>query len=253
MPGENGGPKGEKGDWNKKAYRTGWKYLELKGKEDGLDIYELCVGNDKSIWVKLSFMFMAWILEDKPDFKISDLCEASGADLGQYVEWEQSELGKLCKRLDRKLANERMVGQTRVVKKNLIAWVQAGDKKAAEMFLRCTGQYDGDAEAAEGIHAHVVEKYRDGVPVSRKNLEMAKGKMEPNEEEEARLRIKGRFGRGDPATRKSKGRGGFGFGKGDEVLNSEVKTRLDQAEIPRENSGSHISWPKAVQKEMGNG
>lgn len=166
-----------------------WDFLMSIAKREGIELLEVPMSPAD---IKISLVFTKFLLEDRTEFTPREIIETARVTQRAYTAWEfMSELGRFCKRVDKIVGRERMQGQTRMVQKKLVEWAEAGDKKAAEMFLRTTGQYDGEKESADGVFVEVIEKYDEEAieKATAKRLELPGVKPEPTPVEELKATL----------------------------------------------------------------
>lgn len=172
-------------------FRTAWRYLYRRGLTDGFNIM---ADNPPASFVALTMAWMERVLMDADLIKVEEVCARCGATLDEYLEWEQSDLGKYVKRVDSAIAKERMDGSTRRVLRKIVEWVtEKDDKKGAELFLRATGQLDGVKDNSPGLPVKVIQTYvmGDNRPKEVPQAKVHKPELTPSGE--AALRIQAKF------------------------------------------------------------
>lgn len=227
----------EKDEAEKLNLFTAWKFTYLRSRPDGFNIMAGCPDIEL---IAITMVWMRAVLFDQETIKIPDVIAEAKVTLDHFIAWENSDLGKYVQRLDSAIAKERMNGQTRKVLKKIVGWVEKDDKKAAEMFLRATGQYEGIDDPGKGIPIQVIEEYTAGKSTMAPAAKFYKQKLTP--QEEAKLAVTAKF-RGEQ-------------GKGVEVKR-DIHTLVSQAELPKQSGGGvvwnspHLAEAKKLHEEPG--
>lgn len=202
-------------------YFSAWKFTYFRGLGDSFNIM---AANPTLETVAITMVWMKAVLMDEEVIKVPLVISEARVILEKFIDWENSELGKYVRRLDTAIARERLNGQTRKVLKKIVSWVEKEDKKAAEMFLRATGQYDGMQDPGKGLPVTLIDEYVAGETQLAPQAAFYVQKLSPQAEAKLAVTAKYRVGMGGKEGR-------------------DIHTDIKKESLPQSGNGG-VDWRK---------
>lgn len=140
-----------------------WDYIVAKGREENKDIQNTPMTQPE---VRLCIEFVRNVVNEV-EFIVKDLREKADAKMIEYMNWEKSEPGKFCFRLEDMIEKRRVKRQYSKVRQALEKGIEENNFKAIELWAKLTGKYVGEIEDKETTPIVIVDEYKDGERIEK--------------------------------------------------------------------------------------